>query len=122
MTNPDNPTTTGSNPVAEILEALMSKHRLNQTELANRSGVSQPAINRILKERSKAKQPRKETLDKIAAVLGVTPDQLTGRVAIPNRMLARGVVPVLTWGEPAAGRLTGRSVSRHLAGLPGRTQ
>jgi transcriptional regulator with XRE-family HTH domain len=97
MTNPDNPTTTGSNPVAEILEALMSKHRLNQTELANRSGVSQPAINRILKERSKAKQPRKETLDKIAAVLGVTPDQLTGRVAIPNRMLARGVVPVLTW-------------------------
>lgn len=86
-----------SNPVAEILEALMSKHRLNQTELANRSGVSQPAINRILKERSKAKHPRKETLQKIASVLGVTPDQLTGQEVISTRMLAKGVVPVLRW-------------------------
>lgn len=86
-----------SNPVAEILEALMSKHRLNQTELANRSGVSQPAINRILKERSKAKHPRKETLQKIASVLGVTPDQLTGQEVISTRMLAKGVVPVLSW-------------------------
>lgn len=99
MTNLDSPTTAGSNPVAEILEALMNKHRLNQTDLANRSGVSQPGINRILKERSKAKQPRKETLEKIAAVLGVTPDQLAGREPIPSRMLAQGEVPVLTWED-----------------------
>ena len=52
------------NPVAEILEALMDKHSLNQTDLANRSGVSQPAINRILNERSRAKKPRRETLEK----------------------------------------------------------
>lgn len=97
MTNIDSQTTAGLNPVAEILEALMSKHRLTQTDLAHRSGVSQPGINRILKERSRAKQPRKETLEKIAAVLGVTPDQLAGREAIPARMLARGVVPVLAW-------------------------
>lgn len=95
-------TVSNSNPVAEILEALMSKHRLNQTELANRSGVSQPAINRILKERSKAKHPRKETLQKIASVLGVTPDQLTGQEVISTRMLAKGVVPVLSWESLAA--------------------
>lgn len=98
MTNTETTmTVSSSNPVAEILEALMSKHRLNQTELANRSGVSQPAINRILKERSKAKHPRKETLQKIASVLGVTPDQLTGQEVISTRMLAKGVVPVLSW-------------------------
>lgn len=95
--NTETAMTMSSNPVAEILEALMSKHRLNQTELANRSGVSQPAINRILKERSKAKHPRKETLQKIASVLGVTPDQLTGQEVISTRMLAKGVVPVLSW-------------------------
>ncbi len=83
------------NPVAEILEALMSKHRLSQTELANRSGVSQPAINRILKER--AKQPRKETLQKIADVLGVTPDQLMGQEPISARMIATGAVPIVSW-------------------------
>ena len=99
MTNIDDRTSAGINPVAEILEALMRKHRLNQTDLAHRSGVSQPGINRILKERSKAKQPRRETLEKIAAVLGVTPDQLAGHEPIPARMLNRGVVPVLAWED-----------------------
>lgn len=104
------------NPLAEILEALMNKHRLNQTDLAHRSGVSQPGINRILKERSKTKQPRKETLEKIAAVLGVTPDQLAGREAIPPRMLARGVVPILGWEQlPLAGSPGDGSQSTWLA-------
>ena len=76
----------GQNPVAEILEALMDKQSLNQTDLAHRSGVSQPAINRILKERSKAKKPRRETLEKIGGVLGVTPEQLTGQdpISVPR--------------------------------------
>ena len=95
MITSDAKTTASDNPVAEILEALMSKHRLSQTELANRSGVSQPAINRILKER--AKHPRKETLQKIAGVLGVTPDQLSGQEPISARMIARGVAPVVSW-------------------------
>jgi SOS-response transcriptional repressor LexA len=89
--------TSRNNHVAEILEALMSKHQLNQTELSNRSGVSQPAINRILNERSKAKKPRKETLQKIACVLGVTPEQLTGHEPIPTRMMAYGAVPIMRW-------------------------
>lgn len=99
MTNTDDGATASINPVADILEALMRKHRLNQTDLAHRSGVSQPGINRILKERSKAKQPRRETLEKIAAVLGVTPDQLAGHEPIPARMLNRGVVPVRAWED-----------------------
>jgi transcriptional regulator with XRE-family HTH domain len=108
--------------VAEILEALMSKHRLNQTELAHRSGVSQPAINRILRERSKAKHPRQDTLEKLAAVLGVTPDQLAGREPISAHMLARGVVPVLTWEQLLPTDSPGDGGQVHLAGLPGRTQ
>ena len=99
MMNIDSTTAASGNPVAEILEALMSKHRLNQTELAHRSGVSQPAINRILRERSKAKHPRQDTLEKLAAELGVTPDQLAGREPISAHMLARGVVPVLRWEQ-----------------------
>ena len=97
MINTETTIIAGNNPVAEIMEALMSKHRLNQTELSNRSGVSQPAINRILNERSKSKNPRKETLQKIAAVLGVTPEQLAGQEPIPNRMMAYGAVPVMQW-------------------------
>lgn len=96
------------NPVAEILEALMSKHRLNQTELSNRSGVSQPAINRILNERSKAKTPRKETLQKIADALGVTPGQLTGKEPISSRMMAYGAVPVMKWEN-----LTNSAIGQH---------
>jgi len=95
----DSTAAANGNPVAEILEALMSKHRLNQTELAHRSGVSQPAINRILRERSKAKHPRQDTLEKLSAELGVTPDQLAGREPISAHMLASGVVPVLSWEQ-----------------------
>lgn len=87
----------GQNPVAEILEALMDKHSLNQTDLAHRSGVSQPAINRILKERSKAKKPRRETLEKISGVLGVTPEQLTGQDPISVRLFDKGAVPIGRW-------------------------
>ncbi|WP_291981370.1 LexA family transcriptional regulator [Candidatus Accumulibacter sp. ACC005] len=99
MMNIDSTAAASGNPVAEILEALMSKHRLTQTELAHRSGVSQPAINRILRERSKAKNPRQDTLEKLAAELGVTPDQLAGREPISAHMLASGVVPVLRWEQ-----------------------
>jgi SOS-response transcriptional repressor LexA len=108
MITHENLSATGNNPVAEILEGLMSKHRLNQTELSNRSGVSQPAINRILNERSKSKNPRKETLQKIGAVLGVTPEQLTGQEPIPTRMMAYGAVPVMGWEN-----LTGESTGQH---------
>jgi SOS-response transcriptional repressor LexA len=107
MTNTDTLSTSGNNPVAEILEALMNKHRLNQTELSSRSGVSQPAINRILNERSKAKNPRKETLQKIAGVLGVTPEQLTGQEPISIRMMAHGAVPIMGW-ESLTNRATGQ--------------
>lgn len=106
MTNTKTMTTSGNNPVAEILEALMAKHQLNQTGLAQRSGVSQPAINRILKERTKAKHPRKETLQKISAVLGVTPGQLTGEEPIAIRTFAKGMVPFVQWEN-----LTGLPVS-----------
>lgn len=91
--------TTSNNPVAEILEALMTKHSLNQTELASRSGVSQPAINRILKERTRVKRPRRETLEKISSVLGVTPAQLTGEDPMSIRLLERGAVPVIKWED-----------------------
>jgi SOS-response transcriptional repressor LexA len=103
MINKDITMAQGNNPVAEILEALMSKHRLNQTELANRSGVSQPAINRILKERSRAKRPHKETLQKIADVLGVTPDQLMGQEPILTQMIDKGIVPVISWESLSRG-------------------
>ena len=107
MITSDTLSASSNNPVAEILEALMNKHRLNQTELSSRSGVSQPAINRILNERSKTKNPRKETLQKIAGVLGVTPEQLTGQEPIAIRMMAHGAVPIMGW-ESLTNRATGQ--------------
>jgi SOS-response transcriptional repressor LexA len=97
----------GQNPVAEILEALMDKHSLNQTDLATRSGVSQPAINRILKERSRAKKPRRETLEKIGGVLGVSPEQLTGQAPISVRLFDKGAVPIGRWETLAQSAQTG---------------
>lgn len=97
----------GQNPVAEILEALMDKHSLNQTDLAHRSGVSQPAINRILKERSRAKKPRRETLEKIGGVLGVTPEQLTGQAPISVRLFDKGAVPIGRWETLTQGMQAG---------------
>ena len=108
MITSDTLSASSNNPVAEILEALMNKHRLNQTELSSRSGVSQPAINRILNERSRAKNPRKETLQKIAGVLGVTPEQLTGQEPIAIRMMAHGAVPIMGWES-----LTNRVTAQH---------
>lgn len=110
MITSDTLSASSNNPVAEILEALMSKHRLNQTELSNRSGVSQPAINRILNERSRSKNPRKETLQKIAGVLGVTPEQLTGQEPIPTRMMAYGAVPVMGWENLTNGATSQQNV------------
>lgn len=97
MTNLDVALPHGINPVADVLDALMSKYRLSQTDLAIRSGVSQPAINRILNERAKAKHPRKETLQKIAGALGVTTQQLIGQAPIPRQIMATEAVPVSSW-------------------------
>ena len=115
MTNTEITIEVGCNPVAEILEALMNKHSLNQTDLANRSGVSQPAINRILKERSKAKKPRRETLEKIGAVLGVTPEQLSGKDPLSVRLFDKGAVPLASWenltnAEPPANFILGQAL------------
>lgn len=58
---------------------------MSQSELARRSGVSQVTVNAIANNRTR--QVQLETLDKIAAALGVNPGDLIVRA--PSRAKLR---------------------------------
>jgi len=55
------------------LAALMEKKGINQTDLASRVGVKQPAISMMLK---RSCRPQRETLNRMAAALDVSVHEL----------------------------------------------
>jgi SOS-response transcriptional repressor LexA len=60
--------------IAMRLRSKMNEKGLGENELGRRAGVPQPTIHRILHGDSKT--PRKATIEKLARVLGVTPEWL----------------------------------------------
>lgn len=58
---------------ADRLQAAMDKKNWNQSELANKSGVGQPAISMMLVRNCR---PQKRTIAKLAAALGVPEKEL----------------------------------------------
>lgn len=58
---------------AERLRNLMEEKRITQAELAEKIGVGQPAISMML---NRSCRPQRKTISKIAAALGVTPEDL----------------------------------------------
>jgi len=58
---------------AERLAGCMEKSGVTQAELAAKVGVGQPAISMML---NRSCRPQKKTVRKIAAALGVTPEDL----------------------------------------------
>lgn len=64
-------------PTKFRLAEILAKMGISQSELARRSGVSFPTINAMCTNRSR--QVALETLDKIAAALGVEPGDLIVR-------------------------------------------
>jgi transcriptional regulator with XRE-family HTH domain len=63
-------------PLALNVRAKRVEHRLTQTALANRCGLSAETIRRI--EQGITKRPRDPELQKIASVLDTTPEDLLG--------------------------------------------
>jgi phage repressor protein C with HTH and peptisase S24 domain len=62
--------------IADRVDRLMTAKKIkSQSELSRRSGVSQPAINRILQ--GVTENPDYETLEKLASAFEITVDELT---------------------------------------------
>jgi len=59
-----------------VLKKLMADHGVTQTELARRTGVPQPSINRFI--RGKTKSPSYSTTAKLAKFFNVSVDYLHG--------------------------------------------
>ena len=55
------------------LKAVMEEQEISQTELAEKTGVQQPAISMIL---SRSCNPQRRTIEKLAGGLGVKPSDL----------------------------------------------
>lgn len=68
------------------IRSLMTRHGMSENELARRTGIPQPSINRILNGRSKS--PRRANLIKIAEALGTTDEVLLGRKEYPTERVA----------------------------------
>lgn len=70
-------------PIAsEILARLMSQAGLTNNELADKTGIPQPTISRIL--RNESRDPRDSTLRPLAKYFGITVSQLRGDVPLPS--------------------------------------
>lgn len=65
---------------ASWLSEKMSERHMNQSELAERLGVTRGAINNLLSGRSKT--PSVETIEKLARALDVTPEDIMRRVGM----------------------------------------
>lgn len=75
--------------ISQQLAKLMRENGVSQSGLSRGCGVPQPTINRILNE--KTKEPRRESVVRIAAFFGVEPE-----------FLYQSSVQVLDDGDPVA--------------------
>jgi len=62
--------------ISRQLARLMRERRLSQSALSRATGVPQPTINRILSEVTR--EPRRDSVIRIANFFGVTPESLYG--------------------------------------------
>lgn len=68
--------------IKDTLKGLMERTSINQNELADRTRVPQPTINRILSGESK--DPRHSTVKPLADFFGITVAQLRGDEPLPD--------------------------------------
>jgi transcriptional regulator with XRE-family HTH domain len=83
--------------ISDRLDQAMTRRdgsKMSQSELARRSAVSQPSINRILKGISQT--PDLQTLQKLSSALGVDLEWLASDVGEPLNSSNRGQNPLLS--------------------------
>lgn len=69
-------------PISRALRKLMEAHNLSMLKLARRAGVGSTYIRDILRGRSR--DPRRSKLEQVAAVFGLTVDELINSTTGPN--------------------------------------
>lgn len=83
----------------ENLHLLMDKHRINEAELARRTGIPQPTLHKILS--GKTADPRISTLQQLASYFQVSLDSLYSYDVLQNKKVtAEGKsIPVISWSD-----------------------
>lgn len=106
--------------LAENVRQLMEHHGLSQLTLAKKSGVGQATLSGLLSEEPGAprRNPRAETIDKLAAFLGI-PSWALCMPGVPLDMLLGGEVQSIV-GNLIAATPAGRDTIRRLAEAEGR--
>ncbi|MGB6977064.1 MAG: helix-turn-helix domain-containing protein [Gammaproteobacteria bacterium] len=94
------------NKLALLLDKLMEKREITESELARRTGISQPVINRLLCGRND--NPKLTTLLPIANYFSLSLSELIGEAPLPEGFLSTTSsnlekpivrVPVLNWED-----------------------
>lgn len=83
----------------ENLHLLMHKQRINEAELARRTGIPQPTLHKILS--GKTTDPRISTLQQLAGYFEVSLDGLYAYDVLQNKKnIAEGKsVPIISWSD-----------------------
>ncbi len=66
------------------LKELRTRAGLKRKTLGEKTGINPQTIYRIEAGRPEARSPRRETVEKLAATLGVSPEVLTGEAPLPD--------------------------------------
>lgn len=89
--------------ISHILELLMTKSGLNESELARKTSIPRATINRLASGRTP--DPRASTLMAIASYFSISVDQLLGKQPLfkstgeHHEMILNASIPVLRWEQ-----------------------
>lgn len=83
----------------ENLQLLMHEHRVNEAELARRTGIPQPTLHKILS--GKTADPRISTLQQLANYFQISLDGLYSYDVLQNKkVMAEGKsIPIISWSD-----------------------
>ncbi len=113
--------------LSSTLKQLLNSANISEAELARRTGIAQPMVNRLAT--GKNKNPKLETLKPIAKYFSVTFSQLIGEDDIPANQLnnTNGTVntstyqlPVLQWSDLNSGILSSEKMVATTANVSSR--
>ena len=85
------------------VETLLKAKGMTQRELAARLGVSEVTVSRWMTDGSNGRNPSVQTLQRIAEILGTTPDHLLGKNAQEQSQSATTNGDGVNWGAILAG-------------------
>lgn len=85
--------------LVENLQLLMHEHRINEAELARRTGIPQPTLHKILA--GKTTDPRISTLQQLSSYFEISLDALYSYDVLQNKKaVSTGKsIPIISWSD-----------------------